>query len=508
MPSGELKTDPGGVGDPAAGADRGADIQRALRERPSFSIRARIGLGFLLLFLLSLGISIASLLILNRVEQKLLFLEAAGSYLFELQQARRFEKNFFLYGTNVEDALEHVRAAKRILHEQGGDVARVVGRDRFVATVGHVERYEELLQGVARGVESGEDAGARARRFEAELRAHGAEMVLMSERLVAKERESINTMLDVSRRIPIVFLVLLLLLSLYLANFLARQILAPLNRLMQDTRRIAQGVFTPIPPRRRYRDELSELAMALNHMMRELAHRQDLLVQAHKLKAIGTLAAGVAHELNNPLNNIMLTAESLREDWRGLSDDDRLDMVRDLVDQSERARRIIRNLLDFTRESEMKADLLQVNDLVTETLALVSNQVKIARVKVVRRPGENLPPVHGDRQQLNQVLLNLFLNAIDAMSGGGTLTVTTTLSPDRDFVVIEVTDTGVGIPDHVLPNIFDPFFTTKPQGKGTGLGLSVSLGIVRHHGGDIQVHSRAGQGTTFEVLLPVARVPA
>jgi signal transduction histidine kinase len=284
--------------------------------------------------------------------------------------------------------------------------------------------------------------------------------------------------------------------------------LRPLNRFMADTRRIAEGDFTPIPPRRRYRDEFSEFAMALNHMLYQLAHRQELLVQAHKLKAVGTLTAGVAHELNNPINNIMLTASMLEEDYTDLSDRERLDMVKDLVEQADRSRVIVSNLLDFARESEMKTGLLQIQDLMEEVLQLTANEIKLSKVKVVRQFASNLPSFHGDRQQLNQVFLNLVLNAIDAMPTGGTLTVTTEIADEPDYIMVEIKDTGVGIPEHVLANIFDPFFTSKPPGKGTGLGLSVSLGIIQKHGGDIRVRSHPNVGTTFTVLLPVTKVPA
>jgi two-component system NtrC family sensor kinase len=248
--------------------------------------------------------------------------------------------------------------------------------------------------------------------------------------------------------------------------------------------------------------------MALNHMIHQLAHRQELLVQAHKLKAVGTLTAGVAHELNNPINNIMLTASMLEEDYADLSDSDRLDMVKDLLEQADRSRMIVRNLLDMARESEMKTDLLQVHDLIEEVLQLTSNQIKLSKVKVDRRFATNLPAFHGDRQQINQVFLNLVLNAIDAMPDGGVLTVTTGFAEERDYTKVEISDTGAGIPEHVLLNVFDPFFTTKPTGKGTGLGLSVSLGIIRKHGGDIRVRSKMNEGTTFTVLLPTAKVPA
>jgi signal transduction histidine kinase len=485
------------------------DAQRALKERPSFSIRTRIITGFLILFLLSLGISITSVIMLTRIESKLVFLESASSYTFEVQQARRFEKNYFLYRTNLDDARVHARRAREILERDREEMALVVGTAHFDTMASHVERYQELLSRLTAPGEIDEwDTRQDFGNIEEELREHGAEMISVARQLLSKERESVEIMLGASKRILIFFLPVLFVVIVYLANFVARQMLQPLTRLMAATRRIAEGDFAPITPRRRYRDEFSELAMALNHMMHQLAHRQEQLVQAHKLKAVGTLTAGVAHELNNPINNIMLTAAMLDEDYADLSDEERLDMVKDLVDQAERSRTIVRNLLDIARESEIETGRLQTKDLIEEILRLTSNEIKLSKVKVDRRFATNLPAFYGDRQQINQVFLNLVLNAIDAMPDGGVLTVTTGMADERDYIKVEITDTGAGIPDHMLSNVFDPFFTTKPTGKGTGLGLSVSLGIIRKHGGDIRARSRVGEGTTFTVLLPTAKVPA
>jgi signal transduction histidine kinase len=485
----------------------GAEAQRALKERPSLSIRTKISLGFILFFFLSLGITVASVITLIRIQAKLVFVESAESYMFEIQQARRFEKNYFLYGTNLVDALVHVHSAQQVLQRSPGEMSSVVGAKNFSTMQGHIRRYEELLNRLAEHERSeGVNNPQRRESIEEELREHGAEIVNVAEQLVTKEREAINTMLLISQRISILFLPLLLALIVYVANFIARQMLQPLNRLMAATRRIAEGDFTPIKPRRRYRDEFSELAMALNHMIHQLARRQEMLVQAHKLKAVGTLTAGIAHELNNPINNIMLTAAILQEDYRSLSDEDRIDMAKDLVDQAQRSQKIVRNLLDFARESEMKTELFQAKNLIEEVLRLTSNQMKIAKVKLRRQFADNLPAIHGDKTQLNQVLLNIVLNAVDAMPKGGVLTVKTGIS--QEFLKIDISDTGVGIPEHILNSIFDPFFTTKSTGKGTGLGLSVSLGIIRKHGGDIQVQSILNEGTTFTILLPAAKVPA
>jgi signal transduction histidine kinase len=479
------------------------EAQRALKERPSISIRRRLGVGFLLWLVVSLGMTALSLLTISRIQNKLSFLEATGNYTFEIQQARRFEKNYFLYQTNLDDALTHVQNAHEILDRERDHIVTVVGTQGFQTMSEHVGRYEELLASLGKAKVASQTA-----EIEAELRVHGAQMVTVAEKLRDKEREAVGSLLAMSRSVPVAFLFLIVLLVIFFSIVIARQVFAPLNRMMEASRRIAEGDMTPIRPGKRYRDEFSRLAMAMNHMMMQLVRRHEMLVQAHKLKAVGTLTAGVAHELNNPINNIMLTAETLREEYEDLPGEERLDMVNDLVSQSERAQKIVRNLLDFARESEIESEAHEVQDLIEDTLRLATNQIKLAKVKVKGDLAANLPPVYGDRRQLEQVFLNIVLNALDAMPQGGTLSISCSTTRDRELVSVEFADTGVGIPEQRISEVFDPFFTTKPDAKGTGLGLSVSLGIIRQHGGDIEVKSEVGKGTTFSVLLPIAKVPA
>jgi signal transduction histidine kinase len=317
----------------------------------------------------------------------------------------------------------------------------------------------------------------------------------------------VRTLLGVSKGVPVAFLLGILLLSVYSADFVSRHIIQRLNRLMELTKRIGDGDLS-ITPVRKYRDEFTKLVVALNHMTREVEHRHQVMVQSHKLRAVGRLTAGVAHELNNPINNIMLTAAMLKEDYHSLPDEEQLDMITELEEQAERCRRIVANLLDFAREGEMEMGRLEVRDIVAESLALVANQLKISRVKTSVDLPDNLPPVNGDRQYLSQIFVNLALNAVDAMPQGGTLRISCDTEAEGGFLAIHAADSGSGIPEHILQSIFDPFFTTKATGRGTGLGLSVSLGIARSHGGDIRVASREGEGTTFTVLLPILNVPA
>ena len=495
---------------PAAPAeDLTRKVDRALLERPGFSIRARLTLVFLLFFGLSAGTTIGTWLILARLETRLQFIEVADQFNNEVLQARRFEKNYFLYGTNLEDVLAHIDAAQRHLASSKLEFGSIVGTDSLERLEAHLRRYRELIAQLGDLEKLERDDVARRRgEIEVTLRGHGAELVSFALELAQRERNTVRTLLRVTQGVPVAFLLCILVLSVYSANFLSRHIIRRLNRLMEVTRRIGQGDLSPIAPARKYRDEFTNLVVALNHMLAEVERRHQVMVQSHKLRAVGRLTAGVAHELNNPINNIMLTAAVLQEDYRGLTDEERLDMIQDLLDQADRSRKIVRNLLDFAREGEMEMGRLEVREIVAESLALVANQLKLSRVKAVVELADNLPPVNGDRQYLSQVFVNLALNAVDAMPGGGVLRIAAELEAEGGFLAIHVADTGAGIAEHVLQSIFDPFFTTKPTGKGTGLGLSVSLGIVRSHGGDIRVKSRMSEGTTFTVLLPVLNVPA
>ena len=183
-------------------------------------------------------------------------------------------------------------------------------------------------------------------------------------------------------------------------------------------------------------------------------------------------------------------------------------MINDLVVQGERAHQIVKNLLDFARESETKAEHFYIEDLLDNASRLVKNQIKLNKVTMLIEIEKNLPPIYGDTKLLTQVFLNLFINAIDAMKNGGKLTIRVNEEKKFGFLVVKVIDTGTGIPGHLLKSIFNPFFTTKPSGEGTGLGLSVSVGIIEKHGGDVEVESELGQGTTFTVHLPIVPIPA
>jgi two-component system, NtrC family, sensor kinase len=494
--------------DPRARApdDSAQRVQQSLRERPELSIRARIVVVFLLLFILCSGGTVAAVVFLSRFEGKIQFLENAGTYSFEIEEARRNEKNYFLYGTGLPEALASAHLARSHLERSAEPMRAVAGPAQYDVTRAGLDRYVTLLEELAR---SDADGDARAspgsRRIEVSLRTEGAQLITEAQEMIDRERVAVGTMLRTSTVVAIGFLGFLLLTMVLFGGFVIRGVVRPLDRFMEYVTRIAAGNYEPIRPARRYRDEFSRLALAFNHMLGEIVTRQDQLVQSGKMAAVGTLTSGIAHELNNPLNNIGLTVEALSEDFEAYTDCDKRRMLGQIQTQVERASSTVKNLLDFTRKDRSAFTALDVGEAAESAGRLVSNEAMLAGVAWDWRLRGDLPRVRGNPHDLQQVFVNLFLNAIQAMPAGGRLEVTTH-ADDDGFVRVDVADTGVGIPPEHLEEIFDPFFTTKQPGEGTGLGLSVSHSIVAKHGGRITVESRPGKGTTFSVYLPRAEV--
>ncbi len=234
-------------------------------------------------------------------------------------------------------------------------------------------------------------------------------------------------------------------------------------------------------------------------MKADLEKAQIQLLQAEKMASLGKLAAGVAHQLNNPLGGITLYAKLIMEDYE-LPEGAREDLERILRD-AERARDTVKELLEFTRQTRNYMRPHNINEAIDRTLFLLENQTLFHNIEIEKDLGESLPMVTADIQQLNHLLMNVILNAAQAMEGRGKLSVKSHLNGER--VCIVISDDGPGIPEEVMPHIFTPFYTTKEEGKGTGLGLSLAYNIVENHGGRIEARSVPDKGTTFQIELPV-----
>jgi two-component system NtrC family sensor kinase len=486
--------------------DPGLATQRAILERPTVSIRARIAAGFVLLFLFMAAITGAAVVFVSGVTQKMHFLERAGSYLFEIQQARRFEKNFFLYGTNLEDALANIHTAESELDRIAEQPRPVISDQRYHSILDGLTAYEDLLYEL-RSYRMTEPAqqGPDQRLIEAKLRKAGARILSDAEEMNDQERLAMHAMLRTSMVGAVGFLVLMVFVLALIAVLLSRAVVAPLERFVDYAKRIGTGDYSPVTPHRRFRDEFSDLAVAFNTMLRQLQEHQEQLLQAGKMAAVGTLTSGIAHELNNPLNNIGLTTEALIENMDEYSRETKLTMLNQIDTQVERACATVRNLLDFTRKDQPVFTAVSIHEALRSTLNLLGNELSLGQIDLKLELADDLPEVAANPRHLQQLFLNLLLNAIDAMPDGGPLTVRT-LRDESGGVRVDIADSGVGIPQENLDRIFDPFFTTKEPGRGTGLGLSVSFGIVEQHGGRITVQSRPGKGATFSVFLPAAKI--
>jgi two-component system, NtrC family, sensor kinase len=217
---------------------------------------------------------------------------------------------------------------------------------------------------------------------------------------------------------------------------------------------------------------------------------------------LGILTAGVAHELTNPVNNISMVAQNFIELYDQLSKERRIELMVRIEEETKRIEGILKNLLDFSKPKEAAMKETDINDTVRKSLRLMQNTLDISNIETELSLDANLPLVFVDGNQIQQVLLNLIINAVQAMSRAGWLFIETKFTPGEGMLRIVVRDTGKGIPPEFLPYVFDPFFSTKGVG-GTGLGLSVSYGIIKNHKGNIRVESTVGVGTTFTIELPV-----
>lgn len=282
-------------------------------------------------------------------------------------------------------------------------------------------------------------------------------------------------------------------------------VLKPLSHVVAATQRVAAGDLSHNIPIKN-RDELGVLAQSFNDMTRKLAETQRQLFQSEKLASVGRLAAGVAHEINNPLTGVLTYSSFLlkrAEDKPEMKDD--LEVI---VRETKRCREIVKGLLDFARQSPAEKNRVAINEVVERSAQILANQLAKHKIQIEKQLAPDLPEIEADANQLQQVLVNLIMNASDAIGeSGGTITIASALVPDEAnanarLMQLQVRDTGCGIPQENLSKIFEPFFSTKGQ-KGNGLGLAIVWGIVEKHNGRIAVESKLGEGTVFKILLPV-----
>jgi two-component system NtrC family sensor kinase len=415
-------------------------------------------------------------------------------------EIRRYEKNYLLYG-DKDDFQQNQVYTQQALKELA-EIVPDVQNLRIASKLGTFRQglvsYQQLMDRLAEQISGRGQANRRD--LEEQLRTRGKSLVDLSVELVAFERRRILEIIDTLKTQLLVSVAVFLVFMGSFAYIVSRKIVRPLRVIESTTRRIAQGDFKPLPVLKT-RDETQRVVEAFNRMVAELEKRQDQLVQGKKMSSLGVLTAGIAHQLNNPLNNISTSCQIILEE---LDDGDK-DLLRKLLTNVEqevyRARDIVKGLLEFSRVRDFALKTVPLEDVVKRSVRLISSQVPPGIDVVTEVPGDLILEL--DPQRMQEVFLNLLMNGIQAMKEPpGEIKIAARADAPNREVVITVADTGVGIPTEELDRIFDPFFTTKEVGVGTGLGLSIVYGIIDKHHGHISVESKEREGTRFTIRMP------
>ncbi len=432
---------------------------------------------------------------LNLILTKLRFVEIADDLNASFLEMRLAEKNYFLYrdDTALFDIRVKIDKTLETIGLARNDIIRAVGESNLKELESHLQRYSDA-------VEDARKNRLGSLEMETRLRTEGKSLKEFSDTITRLERMRVNGIIESSKNILLSSFLAILVSAVVVSHFVSQKILRSLREIEKLTRSISEGRFDQIKGLET-RDELGSVVRAINLMSEELRHREEQIIQSKKLSSLGVLTAGVAHELTNPLNNISMIAQTYAEVYEKLSDRDKIEFMNRVDGEVERMREIVKNLLDFSKPKEANLREADINTVIKKTLKLMENTLGISNVETRLNLMEMLPSVYIDESQIQQVLVNLIVNAVQSMPSGGTLFLSSRHGRNGDSVEMTVMDTGKGIPPEFLPHIFDPFFSTKGVG-GTGLGLSVSYGIIKNHKGNIRVDSKAGVGTTFTIELP------
>jgi two-component system NtrC family sensor kinase len=432
---------------------------------------------------------------MSLVLTKLRFVEIADDLNASFLEMRILDKNYFLYkDKNALPAIQDkIEIATATISGVRSDIIRAIGGTDLEKLESHLKAYSDVVKEARTG--SPEDA-----QLEARLRAAGKSLREYSDSVTHLERRRVNDIILSSKRILIFSFWAILVTALLISHFISQKIVRSLRAIEKLTRSISEGNFNRIEGFQT-RDELGSVITAINSMSEELAHREEEILQSKKLASLGILTAGVAHEITNPLNNISMIAQTYEELYSKLSEKDRIDFMARVDAETERIRKIVKNLLDFSKPKDANPKEADINGVIQKTLPLVQNMIDVSNIETRVNLDSGLPHLFIDEHQIQQVFVNLITNAVQSMTAGGRLFIASRPGKGGDSVEISVIDTGKGIPPEYLPHIFDPFFSTKGDG-GTGLGLSVSYGIIKNHKGEIRVESKVGVGTTITVELP------
>ncbi len=462
------------------------------------SLRKKVGLVYILGLALMLAVAVINWHYFNRLEEMIKSGERASSFFETTLEIRRFEKNYFLYGKMVDydSLMSFVNDADEMLQKNGDkDLAPYADSETIARLKSDIISYRSLLEQLPKN-----DGQLLDRKREDLLREKGKDIVTAAEGMSRNERAIMRSTLDSSRGSFVIAVFLIAVAWFAGGAILYRMFVRPLGRMERHMRKVASGELSPMPVESRDREILS-LNSAFNRMLLEIEWRQNHLVQSEKLASFGTLLFGVAHELNNPLSNISTSCQILKEEIEEDGLEYKKELLTQIEEETDRAKEIVRSLLDYSRAG--KKEDVSLKKLVEDSIRFIRGEAP-AKVEIRLSIPEGIN-VFADGPRLQQVFLNLIKNGIDAMNGEGKISIEARRLPDGN-VEVDITDTGTGISPEYIDKIFDPFYTTKESKKGYGLGLFIVHSIIKEHGGDIDVDSKPGSGTSFIITLPAKEI--
>ncbi|MEW6429547.1 MAG: ATP-binding protein [Thermodesulfobacteriota bacterium] len=469
----------------------------------ALSIRKKIVYAFFSVFILIATTALMTYGIVLRVERKVAVIELIDDFFNRALELRRFEKNYFLYEQNKDylDALSYLSQLEETLKGRENELRNLMGTAQIRDATRILEDYRGNMDRLHRLHQSeSQVSGNDFTRLQNTIREAGKKLTEFAESTARNERLVIKQLLRTSRAILLTSSLLVILVFLFMTILLGRKIVNSLKLLEGYARKISHGEELE-PPAQGMEMEIHSVLQAFSRMNNELRLRQRQLVQSEKLAALGTLLAGVAHELNNPLSNISTSAQILGEELEGDDLPFKREMIAQIEEQTDRARDTVRTLLDFSRDKQFQREKLPLAALVNKTIRLLRSEVP-SEVTVTVEIDEGIT-IHADKQKMQQVFLNLIKNSMEAMGDRGQIWISARYVNDlHREVEILVEDNGPGIPAAIVNRVFDPFYTTKDVGHGSGLGLFIVHEIIETHGGSITINTLPDEGTTFIIWLP------
>ncbi|MDH3329043.1 MAG: HAMP domain-containing histidine kinase [Desulfobulbaceae bacterium] len=469
------------------------------------SIQKKITFSFSTLLILLFATAVISYSILERVEDKMYRVEVIDDFLNLTLELRRYEKNYFLYKLkeDFKDNRAYLDRLDKTIIANTEIFSYYDPTEQFdkIEAISHTYRKSMKRLHELNLTAFNDDQRKEQEILQEAIRNAGKKLTYYAEIFAKREKGSIQNLLKTSRTVLVISTGALVFFSVVMAMILGEKIFSSLRLLEQYTRKVAHGEMVD-PPDKDVEAEIHFIFQAFTRMNNELRLRQRHMVQSEKLASLGTLLAGVAHELNNPLSNISTSAQILEEELDSQDKDFHHRLVDQIEEQSDKARDIVRTLLEFSRAKEFKKEELNLHSTISSAIKLLRSEIPSEIDIEIDMPPDLI--VCADKQRIQQVFLNLIKNAVDACDQKGKIWISARdfMSAGRKEMEILVSDNGPGIAPEYLKMIFDPFFSSKDVGKGSGLGLFIVHDIIESHGGTISVDSRLGEGSTFIIWLP------